>query len=53
MDCLPRQEMWLEAGAKDKSGLMTGAQLMDEGLNVTMGENASEIVWIDAAPAAK
>jgi len=33
--------------AKDKSGEMTGAQLMDEGMNITMGPNASEIVWLD------
>jgi hypothetical protein len=33
--------------AKDKNGTMTGAQLMDEGLNITMGPNASEIVWLD------
>jgi hypothetical protein len=31
--------------AKEKNGTMTGAQLMDEGLNITMGPNASEIVW--------
>jgi hypothetical protein len=33
--------------AKDRNGPMTGAQLMDQGLAVTMGPNASEIVWID------
>jgi hypothetical protein len=33
--------------ATDKNGTMTGAQLMDEGLNITMGPNASEIVWLD------
>ncbi len=33
--------------AKDKNGPRTGAQLMDEGLDVPMGPNASEIVWLD------
>ena len=33
--------------AKDKSGEMTGTQLMDKGLDVPMGPNASEIVWLD------
>jgi hypothetical protein len=33
--------------AKDKSGPRTGAQLMDQGLDVPMGPNASEIVWLD------
>ena len=33
--------------AKDQSGTKTGAQLMDEGVTVTMGPNASEILWIN------
>ena len=33
--------------APEKNSARTGAQLMDEGLNVTMGPNASEIVWIN------
>ena len=33
--------------APEKNGTRTGAQLMDEGLNVTIGPNASEIVWIN------
>ena len=35
--------------APEKNGTRTGAQLMDEGLNITMGPNASEIVWVDLA----
>lgn len=33
--------------AKGKNGPMTGAQLMDQGLSVPMGPNASEVVWLD------
>lgn len=33
--------------ARDRNGERTGAQLMEEGLNVPMGSNASEIVWIN------
>ncbi|MEI6073111.1 MAG: hypothetical protein WCS31_15060 [Verrucomicrobiae bacterium] len=33
--------------AKDKNFSMTGAKLMDEGVNVPMGTNASEIIWIN------
>jgi len=35
--------------AKHKSGQMTGAQLMDRGLDVPMGPNASEIIWLDSS----
>lgn len=34
--------------AKERSGTMTGAQLMDEGLTITLkGKEASEIIWLD------
>jgi hypothetical protein len=33
--------------ATGKNGSLTGARLMDEGLDVPMGPNASEIIWID------
>jgi hypothetical protein len=34
--------------AKDRSGTMTGAQLMDEGLTITLnGKEASEIIWLN------
>jgi hypothetical protein len=33
--------------AIEKNGASTGAQLMDEGVAVPMGPNASEIIWID------
>jgi hypothetical protein len=34
--------------AKERSGTMTGAQLMDEGLTITLkGKEASEIIWLN------
>ncbi len=33
--------------ATGKNGSLTGARLMDEGLDVPMGPNASEIIWIE------
>jgi hypothetical protein len=33
--------------ATGKNGSLTGARLMDEGFDVPMGPNASEIIWIE------
>jgi hypothetical protein len=33
--------------ATGKNGSMTGAKLMDDGIEVPMGPNASEIIWIE------
>jgi hypothetical protein len=33
--------------ATEKNGSMTGAKLMDDGIEVPMGPNASEIIWIE------
>ena len=33
--------------ATGENGAMTGAQLMDQGVDVSMGPNSSEIIWIN------
>ncbi|MDD5705297.1 MAG: GH36 C-terminal domain-containing protein [Kiritimatiellae bacterium] len=37
--------------ATSRNCTMTGARLMDDGVNVPMGANASEIIWIDGPDA--
>ncbi len=45
MNCLSERRSCEDATGKN--GSLTGARLMDEGLDVLMGPNASEIIWIE------